>query len=80
MSKCMSVYYNAFGDFKKKLSKKLNRNDIASLKIAGAISGVLLVSFIPGFTKTLRKLLLVFSIILIIPTIVKVIKTLQEMF
>ena len=80
MSKCMSVYYNAFGDFKKKLSKKLNKNDIASLKIAGVVSGILLVSFIPGFAKTLRKLLLVFSILLIIPTVIKVIKTLKEIF
>lgn len=80
MSNGMSVYYNAFGDLKKKLSKRLNENDIASLKIAGVASGILLVSFLPNFTKKFRMLLLVFSIILIIPTIIKVIRALKEVF
>ncbi|MBR5156702.1 MAG: hypothetical protein IKW59_02930 [Clostridia bacterium] len=79
MAKGMSVYYNAFGVFKKKLSKKLNDDDVASLKLAGIASGVLLMSFIPDFTKKLRTLLLVISIILIIPTIIKVIKLLSDM-
>ena len=79
MTKGMSAYYNAFGVFKKKLSKKLNDDDIASLKLAGIASGVLLISFLPDFTKKLRTLLFIFSIILIIPSAIKAIKLLRDM-
>lgn len=79
MAKAMSEYYNAFGVFKKKLSKRLNDDDVASLKLAGIASGLLLMSFIPDFTKKLRTLLLIFSIILIIPTIIKAIKLIRDM-
>lgn len=79
MAKGMAAYYDAFGVFKKKLSKKLNDDDVSSLKLAGIAFGVLLMSFIPDFTKKLRTLLFIFSIILIIPTAIKAIKLLRDM-
>lgn len=80
MARSLSVYVDAFGEFRKKLSKKLDENDKTALKYAGFFLGLLIASWFPKFTKRVRTVLAVFSIILILPTLIKAIKTFKEVF
>lgn len=80
MARSLSVYVDAFGEFRKKLSKKLDKNDIAALKYSGFFLGLLIASWFPKFTKRVRTVFAVLGIILILPTVIKAIKTFREVF
>ena len=65
--------------FWKKLSKRLTPLDVSAMKLSGVTFGLYLASCFPRFTKKLRPILALASVVLLIPLIVKSARVIRDM-
>lgn len=80
MTKSLSIYCESIQDYLKKLVKKLTVGDIGVIKYVSFVVGLLFASWFPKFTKKLKPLFVITGIILMIPVVIKAVKTFKEVF